>query len=459
MKEVHPVETAEYARARGISNEPAFTWWVPYTLRKQEVILAVVKNRIRKMTHKYGIEIPRDVEHAHEIDSRNGNPMWRDALKKEMYNVGVAFEILDEGAHAPHGWKQVIGHLVWDVKMDFTRKARWVLNGRKTLDPIGPTYAGMMSRESVHIALTYAALNDLDVFAADIWNAYLQALSSQKDYIICRPEFVVENIGQMALIHCALYGGKAAGRDFRNHLHSCMEFLNFKSCLADPDVWMRPAIKSDGNTYYEYILLYMDDALVVSENTESILHNELGRYFHLKEESIGPPTIYLGGRVWAWSFSSSQYVQSAIKNVEGYVGKPENSHLKIPSKAETPLMTSYRPELDVSPELTPQDSAYYQSLIGILRWIVELGRIDICLEVSMMSSHLAMPRKGHLDQVLHIFAYLHKYHNTELVYDPSDPVVEQGVLNEETGHPLSLALCKGRKRFHLTCQSLEDWDL
>ena len=42
----------------------------------------------------------------------------------------------------------------------------------------------------------------------------------------------------------------------------------------------------------------------------------------------------------------------------------------------------------------------------------------------MMSSHLAMPRKGHLDQVLHIFAYLRKYHNTELVYDPSDPVVE-----------------------------------
>ena len=120
-------------------------------------------------------------------------------------------------------------------------------------------------------------------------------------------------------------------------------------------------------------------------------------------------------------------LQSAIKNVEEYVGRPENTHLKIPSKTETPLTTSYRPELDVSPELTPRDSAYYQSLIGILWWIVELGRIDICLEVLMMSSHLAMPRKGHLDQVLHIFAYLHKYHNTELVYDPSDPVVEYDV--------------------------------
>ena len=297
MKEAHLVETAEYARARGISDEPAFAWWVPYTVMKHEVILAAVKNRIRKTTHKYGIEIPRDVEHAHEIDSRNGNTMWRDALRKEMYNDRVAFEILDEGTDVPHGWKRVTGHLVWDVKMDFTRKARWVLDGHKTPDPIGSTYAGVVSRESVQIALTYEALNDLDVFAADIWNAYLQAPSSQKDYIICGQEFDVKNIGWMALIHCELYGGKAAGRDFRNHLHSCIEFLNFKSCLADPNVWMRPAIKSDDNTYYEYILLYVDDTLVVSENTQSILHNELGRYFHLKEELIGPPTVYLGGRV------------------------------------------------------------------------------------------------------------------------------------------------------------------
>ena len=204
-------------------------------------------------------------------------------------------------------------------------------------------------------------------------------------------------------------------------------------------MWMRPAIRSDGNTYYEYILLYVDNALVVSENAESILWNKLRRYFHLKEESIGPPTVYLGGRVckvqlengvWAWSFSSSQYVQSAVKNVEEFIGRPENTHLKIPSKAETPLTISYRPELDVSPELTPRDSAYYQSLIVILWWIVELGTIDICLEVSMMSLHLAMPRKGHLNQVLHIFTYLHKYHNTELVYDTSDPVVECDVFEQ-----------------------------
>ena len=88
------------------------------------------------------------------------------------------------------------------------------------------------------------------------------------------------------------------------------------------------------------------------------------------------------------------------------------------------MKSTYWPELDVSPELEPAEASYYQSLIGVLRWIMELGRVDICLEVSMMSLHLTLQREGHLDQVLQIFAYLKKYHNAELVYDPSNPVVE-----------------------------------
>ena len=141
-------------------------------------------------------------------------------------------------------------HLVFDVKMDFTRKARWVLDGHKTPSPIGSTYAGVVSRESVRIAFTCAALNDVDIFAADIRNACLQAPSSEKHYIVCGAEFGLENIGKKALIRRALYGGKAAGRDFRNHLRSCMSHLHFKPCLADLDVWMRPAIKLDGMEYH-----------------------------------------------------------------------------------------------------------------------------------------------------------------------------------------------------------------
>jgi Reverse transcriptase (RNA-dependent DNA polymerase) len=220
------------------------------------------------------------------------------------------------------------GHLVYDVKIDFTRKARWVLDGHKTADPIGSSYAGVVSRESIRIAFTYAALNHLDVCAADIRNAYLQAPSSRKDYIICGAEFGLKHAGKVALIHRALYGGKTAG-----NLRSCMYHLHFGSCPADPDVRMRPAMKADGSTCYKYVFLYTDDALVTSENAEGILRREIGKYFELKEDSIGSPKIYLGARVrrvqldngvYACSFSSSQYVQAAVKNVEGYLAKPEN---------------------------------------------------------------------------------------------------------------------------------------
>lgn len=64
-------------------------------------------------------------------------------------------------------------------------------------------------------------------------------------------------------------------------------------------------------------------------------------------------------------------------------------------------------------------------MIGVLRWIVELGRVDICLEVSMLLSYLASPRTGHLRQALQIFAYLKKYHNAVMVFDPSDPVIDE----------------------------------
>ena len=115
--------------------------------------------------------------------------------------------------------------------MDFTGKARWVLDGHKTPDLVGSKYAGVVSRESVRIAFTYAGLNDLDVCMADTRNAYLQ---SQKHYIICGLEFGMENVGKVAIMHRAVYGGKMSRRDFRNHFRSCMHFINFTSCHGDP---------------------------------------------------------------------------------------------------------------------------------------------------------------------------------------------------------------------------------
>ena len=88
-------------------------------------------------------------------------------------------------------------------------------------------------------------------------------------------------------------------------------------------------------------------------------------------------------------------------------------------KALTPLTSNYRPDIDITEELGEDEASYYHSLIGVLRWIVELGRVDICCEVSMVSSHLALPQCGHLAQVLHIFASLKSHANYEMVYDLS----------------------------------------
>ena len=90
------------------------------------------------------------------------------------------------------------------------------------------------------------------------------------------PGVWIENVGKVALIHCALYGGKSVGKDFRNHLRPCMHHLQFVTCPADPDIWMQPVQKSNGSPCYEYILLCMDDTLVVSERAEEILQNEIG---------------------------------------------------------------------------------------------------------------------------------------------------------------------------------------
>ena len=187
-----------------------------------------------------------------------------------------------------------------------------------------------------------------------------------------------------------------AGRDFCIHLRSCMNFLGFKSSQGDREVWMREAAKADGTQYWEYILLYVDNCLLVSENGEKVLRNDIGKYFTLKETSIGPPKLYLGGEMSlvelangakAWAFRYSQYLQEAVQNFEYYLKEQD---LNLPARAGAPFSPNYRPKIGETAELEPVDAAYYQSLIGILWWIVELGQVDICTEVSLLSSCLAL---------------------------------------------------------------------
>ena len=159
-------------------------WWRPYKLWKRDIILSNFKARIRNTSQKYVKEIPTSAKHANDTNRKNKNTLWIGAIAKDMTEVGVVFEVLEDGKVAPIGWKKVTVPLLWYVNMGFTQKARCVLYGNKNPDPIVSNYAGVVSRESVGIAFTYANPNGIDAFVADITNLYSQSPSSCKEYII-----------------------------------------------------------------------------------------------------------------------------------------------------------------------------------------------------------------------------------------------------------------------------------
>ena len=86
-----------------------------------------------------------------------------------------------------------------------------------------------------------------------------------------------------------------------------------------------------------------------------------------------------------WAFGLTQYVRAAVDNVEEYLG---TKGAETSPQGNDSFIKQVFPEVDISDELDEDEASYFQSLIGVLRWIVELGRIEICCELSMLSSHL-----------------------------------------------------------------------
>jgi hypothetical protein len=238
MKEPNPIEAAEYAVAKGISAEPAFNWWARHTLKKRDSIISAVRARFIRRDYKFGIKVPANIAEARALDIENGDDLWERSVEKEMKNVRVAFKILDDGQRVPVGYQRIPTMLVFDVKMDFTRKTRLVAGGHVTAPPAVLTYASVVSRESVRIALLLAALNDMSVLGADTSNAYLTAPTTEKVWTVLGPEWG-SDAGKKAIIVRALYGLKSSGAAYRNHFASYLRTLGFTSCLADPDVWLR----------------------------------------------------------------------------------------------------------------------------------------------------------------------------------------------------------------------------
>jgi hypothetical protein len=208
-------------------------------------------------------------------------------------------------------------------------------------------------------------------------------------------------------------------------------------CLADADIWMREAVNHDGLPYYKYLAIDVDDTLCISHEPEKTM-NAIAQLYYLKDNSVQVPTTYLGAQIVQYKLpsdnkkircgmSSNHYVLAAIKNVEYELSLWNKT---LATNATTPLSYGYRPELDTSPLLNPLQANYYQNLIGVLRWSIELGRVDILTHVSIMSSFLAAWHEGHLSQVLHIFAYLKRYSRSTMVFDDTTPIIDNKMLPE-----------------------------
>jgi hypothetical protein len=149
-------------------------------------ISLVCKRTIRylKRTHKFGIEVPKTVKEALALDHKNGNTFWANAIAKVMKEVHIAFNILPDRYSATIGYQKIPCYMIFDVKMeDFPQKARLVAGGHRAKAPATIPYASMVSRETVHLALTIASLNDLKVQVEDILNAYITTPVKEKvDY-------------------------------------------------------------------------------------------------------------------------------------------------------------------------------------------------------------------------------------------------------------------------------------
>lgn len=151
----------------------------------------------------------------------------------------------------------------------------------------------------------------------------MNADTEERLYTTAGTEFG-EDKGKTLIIRKALYGLKSSGAAYRQHFAESLMQMGFKPCYADNDVWMKPAKKEDGTPYYEYILTYVDDCLVISHEPTKITDTLKGPEHNYRLKNEGPPERYLGARIGCytvngrdtWFMSADLYLKKAIEEVE-----------------------------------------------------------------------------------------------------------------------------------------------
>jgi hypothetical protein len=144
-------------------------------------LVSLLENKLKVLFYQFGIQVPRNVKQAYELDNQNGNTKWADAMKEQIDSLQKFNKFKDMGKIpflADH--KKIIVHFVFAVKHDLRHKARHVA-GRHLTDPnTDGTYSSVVSLRSMRIAIVAEELNNLDIMVSDVSSAYLEAYKLEK---------------------------------------------------------------------------------------------------------------------------------------------------------------------------------------------------------------------------------------------------------------------------------------
>ena len=231
-----PVTCAEYAKKHDLLNLDGWKRLKHIAKNQKQLTRAINQSTIRQVrrlaVYQFGFLIPKDYKQALQLDEQNGNSKWYDATKLEMDQINEYKVFQDHGkaqydpksrkvSNAPNGYQKIRVHLIFAVKHDGRHKARLVARGHLTPDPIESIYSGVVSVRSLRLVIFLAKLNNLEVWGADIGNAYLEAKTKEKLYIVAGPEYK-EHEGHILVIYKALYGLKSSGLTWSQKIHDIM---------------------------------------------------------------------------------------------------------------------------------------------------------------------------------------------------------------------------------------------
>ena len=415
-----PVTLAIYARENNLLDTPGWKLKGMKKLAKTQKRIERHANQAKlhsyrtKPIYMYGILVPRNYEQAVEIDKANGNTYWQDATALELGQIDDYNAFLDKGKGYDPGpaFKKIRCHMVYAVKHDGRRKARFVAGGHLTDTPIDSVYSSVVSLRGVRLLAFVSELNDLEIWATDIGNAYLESYTKERVYIKAGPEFGERERHTLIIIK-ALYGLKSSGVRWHERLADVLREMGFSISKAEPDIWMR-----DKGDHYEYIAVYVDDLLLIGKDPQVIV-DILSKTYKFKLKGTGPIEFHLGCDFFRdgegnLCYAPRKYIEKTLDNYKRIFGR-------YPKEAVSPLVKGDHPELDTSDLLDEEQIKIYQSLIGSLQWAIQLGRFDIATATMTMSRYRAAPRQGHLERVMRICGYLSKMRHAVLRIRTEEP--------------------------------------